>query len=317
MAVYRLEPARGTVHGSYSRDLPPVLTVNPGDTVRCTTLDAGWNTAPKLPDGQPAAKFEFRELPRDRGHALCGPVAVRGARPGMALAIRFHEIRPGSWGWSCGGGGPWHLNERLGIADPPELNMAWELDAANLLGVNQFGHQIRLRPFMGNVGMPPDEPGMHSTFPPRPWGGNLDCKELIAGTTLYLPIPVEGALLSVGDGHAAQGDGEVAGPALECPMDLVEITIGLEESLHITMPRAHTPAGWIAFGLHEDLDEAAAMALGGMLDLMMELFGYTRKEAMALANLVVDLRITQVVNGIRGVHAVLPHGAVTAGSGRP
>ncbi|MFZ5824841.1 MAG: acetamidase/formamidase family protein, partial [Bacillota bacterium] len=255
-------------------------------------------------------KFEFREMPKDRGHALCGPVAVRGAAPGMTLVLRFDEIRPGPWGWSVGGGGPWHLNERLGISDPPELNMAWELDSQSLTGVNQFGHHVKLRPFMGNVGMPPDEPGFHSTFPPRAWGGNLDCKELVAGSTLFLPIPVEGALLFVGDGHAVQGDGEVAGPALECPMEVVDITIDLRDDMPLRMPRAHTPVGWIAFGLHEDLDEAVVIAMNGMLDLMTELFNYNRKEALALANLVVDLRITQVVNGVRGVHAVLPHGAV-------
>src|SRR5262245_3691072 len=151
---------------------------------------------------------------------------------------------------------------------------------------------------------------MHSTFPPRRSGGNLDCKELVAGSHLYLPIPVDGALFSVGDGHAIQGDGEVAGPALECPMEHVELEFYLHDTFRVEMPRAHTPMGWITFGLHEDLNEACAVALDGMLDLMRSEYNVTRKEALALSSLLVNLHVTQVVNGVKGVHAVLPHGAL-------
>jgi acetamidase/formamidase len=160
------------------------------------------------------------------------------------------------------------------------------------------------------MGMPPDEPGNHPTYPPRFCGGNIDCKELIAGSTLFLPIPVDGGLFSVGDGHAVQGDGEVGCPALECPMDVVDLTLTVHEDIKLSMPRAKTPTAWITMGFHEDLNEATIIALDGMLNLMKELFGYERKEALALASLVVDLRITQIVNGVRGVHAVLPHDAI-------
>jgi len=175
---------------------------------------------------------------------------------------------------------------------------------------NEKGHRIALRPFMGVMGMPPDELGIHSTAPPRPCGGNMDCKELIAGSTLYLPIPVEGALFSVGDGHAAQGDGEVCTTGVECPMERVELTFRLREDLSITNPRARTAAGWLTLGFSPDLNEAAFLATEGMLQLMGEQFALPRAEALALASLVVDLRITQVCNGTRGVHALLPHGAL-------
>ncbi|MHB9144892.1 MAG: acetamidase/formamidase family protein [Symbiobacteriia bacterium] len=192
----------------------------------------------------------------------------------------------------------------------PEHHMLWRLDADKGEGVNQLGHRIRLKPMLGSVGMPPDEPGLHSTFPPRFCGGNIDCTELVEGSTLYLPIPVDGGLLSLGDGHAAQGDGEISGPALECPMEQVDVTLTLHEGPSLTMPRANTPAGWVTLGLHEDLHEAVVLAMNGMLDLMCELHGLSRVEAAGLADLVVDLRVTQVVNGVRGVHALLPHGAI-------
>ena len=149
-----------------------------------------------------------------------------------------------------------------------------------------------------------------TSVPPRPTGGNIDCKELVAGSTLFLPIAVAGGLFSLGDGHAVQGDGEVAGPALECPMDEVRVTLALRPDLRLSMPRAHTPGGWITFGFDEDLNRATYAALNDMLDLMQELHDLDRREAVALASLVVDLRVTQVVNGVRGVHAVLPPGAL-------
>ena len=309
MAHHRIEPERATLHGTYSRDFPPVLTLDPGDTVSLRTLDAGWNLEPKTPDGKRTKGFEPRVRERDWGHALCGPIAIRGAKPGMVLGVRFDRIRPGTWGWSTAGG-PFHLNERLGVGDLPEHHMLWRLDADKGEGVNQFGHRIKLHPMMGSVGMPPDEPGLHSTIPPRFCGGNIDCTELVEGTTLYLPIPVVGGLLSIGDGHAAQGDGEISGPALECPMEQVDVTLTLHEGPSLTMPRANTPAGWVSLGLHEDLHEAVVLAMNGMLDLMCELHGLSRFEAAGLADLVVDLRVTQVVNGVRGVHALLPHGAI-------
>jgi acetamidase/formamidase len=154
------------------------------------------------------------------------------------------------------------------------------------------------------IGMPPPEPGEHSTTPPRRWGGNIDCKELVVGTTLYLPIPVDGALLMAGDGHGAQGDGEVSGTAIECPLERATLTLDLDDR-ELRSPIARTSDSWLAFGFDEDLDVAAEQATETMLDLMQRELGVSRPEALALASVSVDLRVTQVVNEVKGVHAIL------------
>ncbi len=311
MTVYIVEPERGTLHGSFSRELAPILTIEPGDTVRFRTLDAGWNLAPprSTSDDEQPVKFEPRDSERDDGHALCGPIAIRGALPGMALGVRIDAVRPGRWGFTAVGGWPHPVNARLDVVEQGTF-LNWTLDPDALTGRDQYGHTLALRPFMGVLGMPPDEPGLHATVPPRVTGGNIDCKELVAGSTLYLPIAVPGGLFSVGDGHAVQGDGEACVTAIECPIERVELTFELHPELHLRTPRADTPAGWITLGFHEDLNEATMRALEAMVDLMTELYGLPRLEALGLASLVVDLHITQIVNQVQGVHAVLPHGAL-------
>lgn len=163
---------------------------------------------------------------------------------------------------------------------------------------------------MGVMGMPPADPGVHRTSPPRPTGGNIDCKDLVAGTSLFLPVAVPGGLFSTGDGHGAQGDGEVSETAIECPIACCDLTFMLHPEMTITTPRARTAEGWLTLGFHEDLNEAMFVALDAMLDLMGEQYGMGRSEALAMASVVIDLRVTQVVNGVKGVHAVLPHGAI-------
>src|SRR5690349_20791851 len=224
MAIFTVVPTRETLHGSFSRDYAPILTIDSGDTVRYKTLDAGWhlNSFQTREEGE-QCMFEPRDKERDFGHALCGPVAIREAQPGMTLEVRIETVRPGTWGWTIGGCVPNERNKRLGVAEQCEY-LSWKLDADALTGTDQYGHTLSLRPFPGLLGMPPDEPGIHSTVPPRFCGGNMDCKELVAGSALYLPISVPGGLFSVGDGHAVQGDGEVSGVAIECPIDQLELT---------------------------------------------------------------------------------------------
>ncbi len=299
---------RRTLHGHFSRDLEPILSVEPGDSIAFSCLNAGWRDMSR-------DRFELRapdgdEL--DAGHALIGPVEVRGARVGQTLEVGIDEVRIGPWGVTHGGG--WHtpLNERLGVDGGETVVLEWELDAGEGVGRDQTGRQVRLRPFLGVVGMPPDEPGIHSTAPPRASGGNIDCKELVAGTRLYLPIPVDGALLSAGDGHAAQGDGEVSQLAIEAPVERAQLTLSVRDDLPLTAPIAWTPEAWLTFGFDEDLDEAAALAIEGMLALMRREYGLERREALALASVVVDLRVTQLVNGARGIHALLRHDAFSS-----
>jgi acetamidase/formamidase len=311
VTLYIVEPDQRTLHGAFSRDLIPILTIDSGDTVRFRTLDSDWNLARRQSTryDEPPAQFTPRPVGQEQGHPLCGPIAIRGAQPGMTLAVQINAVRPGEWGFTAVGGWPHPVNTRLGVADEGTY-LLWTLDATALQGRNQYGQRVALHPFMGIMGMPPAEPGLHSTVPPRVTGGNLDCKELVAGSTLYLPIAVPGGLFSVGDGHARQGDGEGCVTAIECPMESVELTFQLRPTLQLTTPRAHTPAGWITFGLHEDLDEAALMALEAMVDFLTQHYGLVRHHALGLVSVVVDLRITQLVNGVRGVHAVLPHGAI-------
>ena len=152
--------------------------------------------------------------------------------------------------------------------------------------------------------MPPPEAGSHSTIPPRRFGGNIDCKDLVAGTTLYLPISVDGAHFSAGDGHAAQGDGEVSGTAIETPVE-AQVTLNVRDDVRLEWPIARVGASWFTFGFDEDLREAARIALDGMLDLMEREHRLARDDALALASVVVDLRITQIANKTLGVHAVL------------
>jgi acetamidase/formamidase len=305
--IHELPLERRTLHGHFSRELEPVLSVDSGDSIRFSTLSAGWHF-------EQGRKFEPRDAELDDGHALLGPVEVRGAKAGGTLAVHFDEVRVGSWGFTVAGGWPAFLNDRLGFTGGGERRLDWTLDADAGTATDQDGRTVDLGPFLGVIGMPPPEPGVHPTPPPRRWGGNIDCAELVAGTTLYLPIPVDGALVSAGDGHARQGDGEVSQLAIECPLAQVQLTLELVEGLELENPIARIPGAWLTFGFDEDLDEAAAQAVDGMLALMGRELGLDRLDALALGSVVVDLRVTQIVNGVKGVHAVLRDGAIRQGS---
>ena len=278
--IHELPLERHVLHGHFSRDRPPVLTIDPGDSVRFSTPNAGW----RLGDGE---LFEPRSSPEDDGHALAGPIEVRGARAGSTLAVHVDEVVPERWGET--------------LTEWPH-RITWELEKG--LGRASTGQVVRLRPFLGVLGMPPVGRGNHSTIPPRPQGGNIDCKELVAGTTLFLPIPVDGALFSAGDGHAAQGDGEVSGTAIECAVR-AQVTLDLHDDLQLEWPCARIDGAWLTFGFDEHLGFAAKKAVDGMIGLMVRERGLEPDDALALASVVVDLRVTQVVNWQLGVHAVL------------
>jgi acetamidase/formamidase len=279
VAVHELALEQRNLHGHFSRDLEPALAIDPGDSVRLSVPNAGWY----LESGE---QLVSRDPSLDDGHALAGPIEVRGARAGKTLAVRIDEVLAGSWGWTGGGA---------------DTEVIWELEGN--VG-RAAGRSVELAPFLGVLGMPPPEPGAHSTAPPRRWGGNIDCKELVAGTTLFLPIPLDGALFSAGDGHARQGDGEVSGSAIECPAE-AQLTLDVLDEPRLQWPAARTHDAWLTFGFDEHLGEAARVAVDGMLELMAREHGLSGGEALALASVVVDLRVTQVVNGTLGVHAML------------
>jgi acetamidase/formamidase len=308
VAVHEVPLERRTLRGSFSRDYPPVLEIEPGDTVVLSTPDVSWCLAPP-----PAEPIYERDPERDVGHALVGPIAVRGARAGQTLEVRIEEVRVGPYGFTASGGRSTPLNDRLGLTEAPEALLVWELDPDRLVGRDQHGREVDLRPFPGVLGMPPPEPGIHPTPPPRIWGGNIDCNLLVAGATLFLPIPVDGALFSAGDGHARQGDGELGQYAIECPLERLRLTLDVREDLELATPLAWTPEAWVTLGFHQDLDEAAALAAGAILELMGRELGVEPSEALALSTAVVDLHVTQLVNRVRGVHAVWRHDAIRSG----
>jgi len=310
VTLHELPLERRTLHGHFSRQLEPVLEVRSGDVIRFATLDAGWGLEAPRPDGSERRHFEPRDPELDAGHALIGPVAVQGAHARMTLEVRIETVRVGAYGMTVAGGWSSPLNDRLGVSSGESRVLTWELDPDAGTARDRDGRVVALAPFLGVLGMPPPEPGVHPTGPPRVWGGNLDCKELVAGTTLYLPVPVEGALFSAGDGHARQGDGEVSSTAIECPLQRAELGLSLREDLELTTPVARTRESWIALGLGDSLDEATESAADSMLELMGRELGLRRRDALALASVVVDLRITQVVNGVVGVHAVLRDDAI-------
>jgi acetamidase/formamidase len=261
--------------GFFSRDYEPVVSVGLGEPCEFACLNAGWRW-----DREEA--WPHRE---GSGHALHGPVEVRGVRAGQTLLVHVDEVVPRDWGATFANG---------------EL-FVWELDGDTW---RRGDRRVRSAPFLGVIGMPPAEPGEHSTTPPRRFGGNIDCKLLVAGTTLHLPVPVDGALLLAGDGHGAQGDGEVSGTAIECPLEHVRLRFDVSD-LDLRSPIARVEDAWVAFGFDEDLDRAADQALATMLDLMERELGAARNEALALASVAVDLHVTQVVNEAKGVHAIL------------
>jgi acetamidase/formamidase len=302
MTSHALDPAPETTRDVFSHAHPPALTVDPGDTVVVRSLDASGYTERQTVPGEDKPTL----IPDARGHCLTGPIEVRGAQPGDMLALRLDDLRPGDWGWTVAAAQDTPVTRRLGLADGPPAWLLWELDADAGKGTADTGFTRSLAPFLGVMGVAPAEDGEHSTIPPRAaCGGNIDCRELVAGSTLYLPVTVPGALLYLGDGHAAQGDGEVGGTAIECPMTTTA-TLDLVTGRPLPGVHAETPAGRITFGFDADLNAAMGDALDAMVSWMQALFAMEKAAALALASTTVDLRITQVANQTWGVHAVLP-----------
>ena len=200
------------------------------------------------------------------------------------------------------------LNERLGVDEGETSRCSGTLDAATGVGRDQSGRRSRSQPFLGVIGMPPDEPA--STRPrPRACGGNIDCKELVAGTTLFLPIPSTARSSRRATGTPRRGTARCRSSRSRRRSSGRAHALGARRP-RLEWPIAWTPDAWLTFGFDEDLDEAAAIAIEGMLDLMEREHGLERREALALASVVVDLRVTQLVNGSRGIHARLAHDAL-------
>ena len=302
----RVEAGAETVHwGYFDAALAPVATINSGDVVTLASVSGTPDTMPPPPFKIPPALPAIHQAKTKRmvpGHMLTGPVAVRGARPGQVLQVDIEEIGLNyEWGYTShrplAGALPYDFPERA-IAHSV-------LDPKRMVGELPWGMEIALRPFFGVMGVaPPPAWGTISTLPPRQNGGNLDNKELVAGTTLYLPIFVDGALFSAGDGHAVQGDGEVCINAIETGL-VGRFRLTVRDDMKLEWPYAETPTHVITMAFDPDLDDCVVVALRLMLDVMEKRADLSRSHAYMLASLAADLRITQVVNGNKGVHCML------------
>ena len=309
MSEYRLDTF--TIHTVWDRDLTPALRIRPGDTVTFGTLDASDGgvarraAAGELPGPAElvalaaADAFPAREGPR--GHPLTGPVFVEGAEPGDALRVDILDVQVADWGWTgCRPDGIGLLDGALAAEGLKPYTHLWDLRARTHADFRP-GLRLPLAPFPGVMGVAPAAPGPHPTAPPREVGGNMDIRQLVAGATLWLPVQVPGALFSVGDLHAAQGDGELSGTGIECAGQAT-LRFDVERGAHLTTPEFVTPTHggssrrWHATtGHHPDLMTAARLALRPLLRRLQER-DLTLEEAYVLASACVDLKISQVVD---------------------
>jgi acetamidase/formamidase len=276
--------------------LEPALEVEPGAALELHVRDASDEQIGADSGVEAVSALDFEHV-----NPVSGPVFVKGARPGDVLEVELLELRPRDWGWTAliPGFGlladefpePWL---RISRVDPERDRVVWS-----------DGISLPYRPFPGTIGVAPAEPGQHSIVPPSRWGGNIDTKHLLPGTTLYLPVGVEGALFSLGDTHAAQGDGEVCGTAIETAMEAV-VRLSVRSDFAIAAPQYHVPRGLLAAGeqsayhvctgVGPDLMEAAKDAVRAATRRLEDRHGLEREEAYALCSVTADLRIHEVVD---------------------
>jgi acetamidase/formamidase len=302
---HRLDAGAETVHwGYFDAKLPPLITVESGDTVTMSTVSGGREVMPSPPFKIPEAlaAVQARVRPVLPGHMCTGPVAIKGAKARQVLEVRIKAIEL-NYDWGYNFSGP--LTGALPDDFPERHLMHIALDGKKMTGRLPWGLELPLKPFFGVMAVaPPAAWGKVSTLPPRKNGGNLDNKELVAGSTLYLPILVDGALFSVGDGHGAQGDGEVCVTAIETGL-IGTFELIVRDDLELEWPRAETPTHVMTMAFDPDLDDCVMIALRQMIDLVAKKAGITRQEAYALCSLAADVRVTQVVNGSKGIHVML------------
>ena len=308
MTVHELDARPGHLfQGFFDASTPPVLEIDSGDELVLTCLPAG--TGESLPPDGVGVREDHRvalaALAATKGvgsHVMTGPVHVRGAAPGDALQVDVLEAVPiQAWGWT----GVLPLRGALPdeFTDYERMHVAVDPDAGTC--TLPWGLTLPLDPFFGCLAVaPPAAWGRLSTNEPRAFGGNLDNRELRAGSTLYLPVFEDGALFSAGDGHGRQGDGEVCIAALETALR-GRFRLTVRKDMDLSTPFAEDAEHLISMGCHEDLDEAMRRAVRDMVRLVVERTGLTRNRAYMLASLAADLRITQVVDGEKGVHMTI------------
>jgi acetamidase/formamidase len=317
---YSLKPTPKTVvWGYYSAHVPPALTVQSGDTVEIQTLITSSPTALEgagVPPGEVEQSLrDIYSQVKDRGpggHILTGPVYVAGAEPGDVLEVRILSIRLAiPYAYNGFGPGRGFLPDDF----PYSRMKIIPLDSQRMVAHFAPGIEIPLHPFFGSMGVaPPPNMAKISSNPPWFHAGNLDNKELVAGTTLYIPVQAPGAMFFVGDGHAGQGDGEVDITAMETSL-VGTFQFIVRKDIHLLWPEAETPAEYITMGLNQDLNEATKMSVRNMIDFLVNQKHLSRDDAYMLTSVAADVCITELVDGNVGVHTMLPKAIFVSSSG--
>jgi acetamidase/formamidase len=309
--THQLKATPATVAwGYYDAAAKPVLRIKSGDAVDVETLITNSPTrlegaGVKPEDVEQSLRAIYKDVTNKGpgGHILTGPIYIEGAEPGDVLEVRIKKIDLAiPYAYNAFGATSGFIPEDFGYAKMKII----PLDKKKMVAHFAPGIDIPLKPFFGSMGVaPPTASGRINSAPPGIHAGNLDNKELVAGTTLYIPVHVQGALFEVGDGHAGQGNGEVDITALETSLrGTLEFVV--RKDMHLTWPRAETPTTYITMGIDEDLTKAAKIAVREMVDFLSKEKGLTRDEAYMLASVAADLDATQVVDGTRGAHMIIP-----------
>jgi acetamidase/formamidase len=295
------------VIGYYDASTPPVLKIKSGDTVEIQTFGVGSprglaNAGLAQDRIEPALVELVKAKPDGRGHYLTGPVFIEDAQPGDVLEVDIQKIDL-AVDYAYNGMGN---NGTLASEFPKGGSRIIELDRKRMIAPFAPGVEVPLRPFFGSMGIAPaPAAGRVSSSPPGIHAGNLDNHELVAGTKLFIPVQAPGALFQVGDGHAAQGDGEVDQTGLETSL-IGEFRFVLHKNMPMKWPRAETPTHYISMGMNADLNEAVKQCVDEAVDFLMAQRNLSRADAYMLASVAVELRITQLVDGNKGVHAMIP-----------
>ena len=309
-ADYKLKATPDNIAwGYYWAGAKPVLTMKSGETVEIQAVSVGIpmtleRAGLREDQIEPEILRLYKEVPREArgpgGHPLTGPIAIEGAEPGDVLEVRIKEIRLGaSYGFNSTAG---FLIDLF----PNRQTKIIQFDKERMIGHFGPGIEIPLKPFFGSMGVAPaEDEGKINSAPPGVHAGNLDNKELVAGTTLFIPIHAKGALFEVGDGHAGMGNGEIDITAMETSLTGVFQFI-LRKDMHLKWPRAETPTHYITMGIDEDLTQAARICGMETIDFLVSEKHLTREDAYALTSVAVDMDITQLVDGTKGVHAMIP-----------
>ena len=311
--VHVVESNDKTVHlGVYDTTLEPILKVDSGDTI---SFPNTWSHF--LNQMQPGVPIEtlakLRLSNPGRGpHSIIGPIFVNGAESGDVLEVRYKRIRPFDWGAVFNN--PGSIGTGLLAQDFPEGQVKYlKLDVPNMTAEFNPNIHIPLKPFQGTLGVappdgyyPPVSPGITSSVPPGPHAGNTDLSEMIEGSTMFIPVWKPGALIYTGDSHAVQGDGEINLSALETRMQELRIQVLLHKQKNFAWPVAETATHWITLGLDKDLNVAMTLAARNAINFLAAHADLTKLDAYALCSIAVSFRVTQVVDIVRGVHAMIP-----------